>query len=88
MHRSVLCIDISRSSYLFTHTSTQSHLTPSLRPLCLHYGYDEAVWGLTEQYLVGTQFLAAPVLYEGAVSVEVYFPKHSGTWVHTVSGRF
>jgi len=53
--------------------------------LCLHYGYDEAVWGLTEQYLVGTQFLAAPVLHEGAVSVQVYFPKHSGTWVHIVS---
>ena len=57
------------------------------RPLCLHYGYDEAVWNLTEQYLVGTQFLAAPVLYEGATSVNVYFPKLSGTWVHIVSNH-
>ncbi len=65
--------------------TTQVTLTPIYRPLCLHYGYDEAVWTLTEQYLVGTQFLAAPVLYEGATSVDVYFPKLSGTWVHIVS---
>lgn len=55
-----------------------------LRHMCLHYGYDDQVWDLTEQYLVGTQMLVAPVLYEGATSVNVYFPKLSGSWVHIV----
>jgi hypothetical protein len=53
--------------------------------MCLHYGYDDAVWELGEQYLVGTQLLVAPVLHEGATSVEVYFPHLSGSWVHIVS---
>jgi alpha-glucosidase (family GH31 glycosyl hydrolase) len=53
--------------------------------MCLHYGYDSAVWGLGEQYLVGTELLAAPVLYEGASAVDVYFPRLSGSWVHIVS---
>ena len=53
--------------------------------MCLHYGYDDAVWDLKEQYLVGTEMLVAPVLYEGATSVDVYFPRLSGSWVHIVS---
>ena len=51
----------------------------------MHYGYDPLVWSITEQYLVGTQLLIAPVLYEGATDVTVYFPQHSGPWVHIVS---
>ena len=54
------------------------------RPLCLHYGYDTTVWDLTEQYLVGTELLVAPVVYEGATAVEVYIPRLSGAWVHVV----
>jgi hypothetical protein len=57
------------------------------RHMCLHYGYDDAVWELGEQYLVGTQLLVAPVLHEGATSVEVYFPRLSGSWIHIVSAR-
>jgi hypothetical protein len=53
--------------------------------MCLHYGYDKESWSLVEQYLVGTELLAAPVLYEGATSSEVYFPFFSGSWVHIVS---
>jgi hypothetical protein len=53
--------------------------------MCLHYGYDKESWALVEQYLVGTELLAAPVLYEGATSSEVYFPFFSGSWVHIVS---
>ena len=56
----------------------------ALRPLCLHYGYDTTVWDLTEQYLVGTELLVAPVVYEGASTVEVYIPRLSGAWVHVV----
>jgi hypothetical protein len=59
--------------------------TPYCRPMCLHYGYDKESWPLVEQYLVGTELLAAPVLYEGATSAEVYFPFFSGSWVHIVS---
>jgi hypothetical protein len=55
--------------------------------MCLHYGYDDAVWELGEQYLVGKQLLVAPVLHEGATSVEVYFPRLSGSWIHIVSAR-
>jgi alpha-glucosidase (family GH31 glycosyl hydrolase) len=55
------------------------------RHMCLHYGYDDAVWELGEQYLVGTQLLVAPVLHEGATGVDVYFPRLSGSWVHIVS---
>ncbi len=54
-------------------------------PLLLHYGDDEAVWGLTEQFLVGAELLVAPCMTQGAVSTSVYFPRNSGPWVHLVS---
>lgn len=56
-----------------------------IRPLAMHYAYDEVVWDITEQYLVGTELLVAPVVYEGATEVEVYFPVYSGPWIHLVS---
>jgi len=38
------------------------------------------------QFLFGEEFLVTPCTTEGASSVEVYFPKFSGPWVHLWSG--
>jgi len=67
---------------------SKEHGHPLIRPLCMHYGYDEVTWTILEQYLVGeSDLLVAPVLYEGNLSVSVYFPQHSGPWVHVWSGK-
>lgn len=57
---------------------------PVVRHLFLHYPDDPNVYELRYQYMLGSDFLIAPVLDEGAVSVRVYLP--GGNWVHLWSG--
>jgi alpha-glucosidase (family GH31 glycosyl hydrolase) len=57
---------------------------PVVRHLFLHYPDDPNVHELRYQYLLGPEFLIAPVLDEGADFVNVYFP--AGNWVHLWSG--
>jgi alpha-glucosidase len=57
---------------------------PVVRHLFLHYPDDPNVHELRYQYLLGPEFLIAPVLDEGAESVNVYLP--AGNWVHLWSG--
>ena len=57
---------------------------PVVRHLFLHYPDDTTVYTLRYQYLLGRDFLIAPVLDKGATSVRVYLPK--GEWVHLWSG--
>lgn len=59
---------------------------PLMRPLAMHYGYDAEAWRVDSQFLFGEEFLVTPCTTEGASSVEVYFPKFSGPWVHLWSG--
>jgi sulfoquinovosidase len=57
---------------------------PVVRHLFLHYPNDINVYTLRYQYLLGSEFLIAPVLDQGATSVNVYLP--AGDWVHLWSG--
>lgn len=57
---------------------------PLIRPLAMHFGYDDASWNITNEYLMGQDILVAPCVDEGAKEVSVYFPMGSGPWIHIV----
>ena len=48
---------------------------PLMRPLVMEFPDDTQVSNLTDEWLMGTGLLAAPILTEGAVSRSVYLPK-------------
>ncbi|MCD7826552.1 MAG: glycoside hydrolase family 31 protein [Clostridiaceae bacterium] len=58
---------------------------PVLRPLAMHYQNDKNTWECNDEYLVGSQILAAPVTSQGAKARMVYLPE--GTWVDYWSGE-
>lgn len=59
---------------------------PVVRHPFLHYPDDPAVWQITyQEFMLGADFLIAPVTEEGAETVEVYLP--AGEWVHLWSGK-
>ncbi|HMF79117.1 MAG TPA: hypothetical protein VK604_25890 [Bryobacteraceae bacterium] len=55
-----------------------------MRHLFLHYPQDPNVVDLRHQFLLGSDFLIAPVLNKGATKVRVYLP--AGNWTHLWSG--
>lgn len=58
---------------------------PVVRHLFLHYPDDPEVRAIRyEQFMLGPDFLIAPVLDEGADEVRVYLP--AGEWIHLWSG--
>jgi alpha-glucosidase len=62
---------------------------PLMRPLVMEFPDDPQVANLTDEWLMGTGLLAAPILAEGATSRSVYLPKD--TWFdfgtnHTTQG--
>jgi len=58
---------------------------PVVRHPFIHYPRDPEVYGLDYQFMVGPDFMVAPVLDPGEEEVEVYLP--AGHWVHVWSGR-
>ncbi len=58
---------------------------PVVRHPFIHYPDDPEVHGLEYQFMVGPEFMVAPVLDPGERSVEVYLP--AGRWVHLWSGK-
>ena len=58
---------------------------PIVRHPFVHYPGDPEVYGLNYQFMVGSEFMVAPVLDPGEETVEVYLP--AGRWVHLWSGR-
>ena len=58
---------------------------PVVRHPFIHYPEDPEVYELEEQFMVGSEFMVAPVLDKGAEWVEVYLP--AGRWVHLWSGE-
>ena len=58
---------------------------PVVRHLFLHYPDDPNTFDLRYQFLLGADLLVAPVLDQGADSVEVYFPEGS-EWVDLWTG--
>ena len=57
---------------------------PLIRHPLLHYPADPEVASLKDQFMLGSDFMVAPVLNPGADSVRVYLPK--GRWIHLWSG--
>jgi alpha-glucosidase len=58
---------------------------PLVRHLILHYPDDPNVCRLETQFLLGSEFLIAPVMQSRKNSIQVYFP--TGEWVHFWSGK-
>ncbi len=58
---------------------------PVARHPFVHYPEDPEVYDLEYQFMVGSEFMVAPVLDPGEETVEVYLP--AGRWVHLWSGR-
>jgi sulfoquinovosidase len=58
---------------------------PVVRHPFVHYPDDPEVYGLDYQFMVGSEFMVAPVLGPGEDTVEVYLP--AGRWVHLWSGK-
>ena len=58
---------------------------PVVRHPFLHYPEDPEVYGLEYQFMVGSEFMVAPVLGPGESSVELYLPE--GRWVHLWTGE-
>lgn len=57
---------------------------PLARALWLHYPELPRVYDVVDEFLIGSEFLAAPVLDANASSVNVFLPP--GPWVHLWSG--
>ena len=58
---------------------------PLVRHPFIHYPRDPEVYGLEYQFMVGSEFMVAPVLDPGKDEVEVYLP--AGKWVHVWTGE-
>lgn len=58
---------------------------PVIRPLFLHYEDDEETFSIQDEYMLGSDMLAAPVLEEGKNVRRVYLPRDE--WVHLWSGK-
>ena len=58
---------------------------PVVRHPWVHYPNDDVVRSLDYQFMVGADFMVAPVLEPGAVSVDIYLPK--GSWTHVFTGQ-
>ncbi len=59
---------------------------PVVRHPFIHYPDDPETWKITyQEFMLGADFLIAPVTDEGADSVTVYLPQ--GDWVHAWSGK-
>jgi alpha-glucosidase len=58
---------------------------PALRPLFLEFPADERTARIDDEFLLGSDLLAAPVLWEGVDTREVYLP--DGDWYDYWTGR-
>jgi alpha-glucosidase len=58
---------------------------PALRPLFLEYPEDARTYDVDDEFLLGRDLLAAPVLREGATERELFLPK--GDWFDFWTGR-
>eukprot|EP00981_Chlorochromonas_danica_P010287 scaffold3079_cov187-Ochromonas_danica.AAC.14 len=60
---------------------------PLIRPMVMYFATENEMWGDTEQYMFGSDFLIAPVLYSNSNYTFVDIPGKSGTWVHLWGGN-
>ena len=58
---------------------------PVVRHPLLHYPEDPKVYDLKQQFMLGADFMVAPVVDKGEVTVSLYLP--AGSWTHLWSGE-
>ena len=58
---------------------------PVVRHPFIHYPHDPEVYGQDYQFMVGSEFMVAPILDPSEETVKVYLP--AGRWVHVWSGK-
>ena len=59
---------------------------PPMRPMFVDYPSDPACWEVEDQFLFGSDFLVAPVLYEGHRTRKLYLPQGAG-WMDAWDGK-
>jgi alpha-D-xyloside xylohydrolase len=60
--------------------------TPAMRPLFYDFPEDSAAWETETEYMFGTNYLVAPVLYEGKKERELYLPA-GAKWTNVWTGE-
>lgn len=60
--------------------------TPVMRPMFYEFPDDPVCWDLKDQYFFGPDILVAPVIWENAVTREVYLPQGS-SWTDAWTGQ-
>ncbi|GHV44724.1 glycosyl hydrolase [Clostridia bacterium] len=77
--RKYLEIRLSMKDYIKS-VMKEAHETgsPVIRPMFYEFPEDGRCWEIDDQYMFGSKYLVAPVLYQGITGREVYLPK--GTW--------
>lgn len=59
--------------------------SPVLRTMFYEFPQDKTCWELADQYMFGSKYLVAPVLYQGLTERSVYLPE--GKWKYLHDGR-
>lgn len=70
-----------------TNLMEEAHLagSPVIRTLFYEYPQDDDAWHIKDEFMLGSNILVAPVLYENMRSREVYLPE--GNWRNLNDGR-
>lgn len=71
-------LDVREAIKPYLHSVMQeAHLygDPAIRAMFYEFPDDKMCWDLKEQYMLGSELIVAPVLYEGAKTTKVYLPK-------------
>ncbi|BCJ93180.1 glycosyl hydrolase [Anaerocolumna cellulosilytica] len=58
---------------------------PLMRTMFYEFPEDKKCWELAEQYMFGSEYLVAPILYPGEYEREVYLP--AGTWRNLIDDK-
>ena len=59
--------------------------TPPMRPLFYDFENDACAWEIDDEYMLGSDLLVAPIIYENEYSRNVYLPK-GASWVDVWTG--
>ncbi len=57
--------------------------SPVIRTMFYEFPEDGICWDIDDQYMFGSRYLVAPVLYQGMTEREVYLPEGSWKSIHT-----
>jgi alpha-glucosidase len=77
--------DALRPELLALAAEAQATGAPMVRHLMLEHGADRATWSVSDQYMLGSELLVAPVTEEGATGRSVYLPT-GARWFHVWTG--